>query len=129
MNTTTKATKAPAKKAPAKAATKATATKATAKKAPAKKTSGSVRKGTPVVKLDHPAGDWLSILADKGMSGAAAARQMGIAPMTLNRLLNGHGIPTANICVRFARVADLDVEQVWGKVAAYELALAMKNTK
>jgi plasmid maintenance system antidote protein VapI len=137
-STVSAAAKAPAKKvtakAPAKKATKAApakkaaatkkAAKAPAKKAAAK-TTGSLAKGTPV----HPAAGWLDILADKGMSGAAAARDMGIAPMTLNRLLNGHGIPTANICVRFARVAGLDVQQVWGEVAAYELALAQAALK
>jgi plasmid maintenance system antidote protein VapI len=122
-STTTKA-KAPAqRKAPAKAASKAT-TKAPAK-APAKAAKAPAKRSTKASGPTHPGAAWLTVLDTKGLSQSEAARQMGVAPMTLNRLLNGHGIPTAKVAVAFARVTEQEVKVVWQQVADYELALVL----
>lgn len=73
----------------------------------------------------HPGRHWLLVLDKAGMSQSEAARQMGISPMTLNRLVNGQGIPTARVTVEFARVAGQDVNELWQQVSDYELAVAL----
>ena len=120
---TTKAstTKASTTKAPA---TKAPATKAPATKAPAKPVQQR-----RAAQLQHPGVMWLAYMSDAEMSQTATATAMGVAPMTLNRLVNGHGIPTAKVTVAFARAVKKDVEQVWADVCAYELALALAEVQ
>lgn len=119
------------KSVPAAAATAKKATANVAKKAPAKKVPGKVaakttrKTPTKTTVPTHPGKTWVVLLEEKGLSQSEAARQMGVAPMTLNRLINGHGIPTAKVCVAFARVIGQDVTKVWNEVAAYELALAL----
>lgn len=104
--------------APKKATrTRKAASVPTAKKAPAKR---ATKKG-PV----HPGTKWAEVLAAKGLSQTQAAKAMGVAPMTLNRLINGQGVPTAKVCVLFARATDQDVHTVWTEVANYELELAV----
>ena len=135
---TTKAstTKAPATKAPAKKATTPTVepAKAPAKKAPATKAPATKAPAKPVqqrraAQLQHPGVMWLAYMSDAEMSQTATATAMGVAPMTLNRLVNGHGIPTAKVTVAFARAVKKDVEQVWADVCAYELALALAEVQ
>jgi plasmid maintenance system antidote protein VapI len=116
------ATKAPAKKTPAKKTPAKVAAKVDPK-APAKTVRPTRKSKTPTPA--HPGKTWVVLLEEKGLSQSEAARQMGVAPMTLNRLINGHGIPTAKVCVAFARVLGQDVTKVWNEVAAYELALAL----
>jgi len=132
--------KAPAKKAPAKKAatgklpvfeelTKgllAPAKKAPAKEAPVKVAPAKEPKvASSSAPQGHPGHTWLRLMVQKGTSQTQTANAMGVAPMTLNRLVNGHGIPTAKVTVAFARAVDADVEQVWAEVAAYELRLAL----
>lgn len=134
--------KAPAaKKAPAKAAAKAPVKAAAAKKAPAKAAVKAPAKKAPVkaaepVKRErkssapkgHPGHTWLALMIKANLSQQQTADGMGVAGMTLNRLINGHGIPTAKVTVRFARAVGADVQKVWGEVAAYELAEALAST-
>lgn len=95
--------------------------KAASKAAPAKAAS----KRTQVQVPAHPGEAWLEILTEAGLSQTEAATLMGIAPMTLNRLINGKGIPTAKVTVLFAHVTSADVREIWQAVCDYELALAL----
>lgn len=62
-----------------------------------------------------------------GLSQSEVARRMGVAPVTLNRLVNGRGIPTAKVTVAFARALDVDVRELWDAVSEYELRLAIQQ--
>lgn len=93
-----------------------------AQEVPAKKTRA---RKAPAKAPTHPGKSWAKTLADKGLSQTQAAKAMGVAPMTLNRLINGQGVPTAKVCVLFARATEQDVHAVWTEVANYELELAV----
>ena len=123
-------TKAAASK-PAKASTKAPAKAAASKpatKAPAK--ANGTKADLPTVGgVQHPAATWLALLDAAGLSQTKAAAEMGVAPMTLNRLCNGHGLPTAKVTVAFARVVGKPAAEVWRGVCDYELAVAEAAAK
>lgn len=119
---TTKA--APAKAASTKAPAKGKA--ASTKAAPAKATTGDLR---PVGGVQHPAKTMLALLDEAGLSQTKAATAMGVAPMTLNRLCNGHGLPTARVAVAFAKAVGKPAADVWQGVCAYELAVALRDAK
>lgn len=126
-----------AKKAtPAKG--KATASKATTAKgkAPAKATTSKPKATAPKKAaaqpvlasksgVSHPGPLWLAAMEKAGKSQTATANEMGVAPMTLNRLINGHGIPTARVTVAFAAATKQNVRKVWAQVCDFELALAL----
>lgn len=113
-----------------KASGKATTSKA---KAPAKGKAAPAKKATEQGVLatksgvSHPGPLWLKAMHDKGLSQTACATEMGVAPMTLNRLINGHGIPTARVTLAFARVTKQQPKKVWAQVCDFELALAMEQ--
>lgn len=86
------------------------------------------RRGRPKAPV-HPGKSWLALMRAAGLSQAATAERMGVAAMTLSRLVNGHGIPTANITVAFARAVGADTEAVWSDVCTYELAVALQAAK
>lgn len=115
---------AAAKVAPTKG--KAASTKAAPAKASDKATTGDLR---PVGGVQHPAKVMLDLLAKAGLSQTKAATEMGVAPMTLNRLCNGHGLPTARVTVAFARAVGASPEQVWRGVCDYELAVTLRDAK
>lgn len=106
----------PAKKAPAK------------KEAAPKKERPAAAQGTMKTKsgVQHPGALWVKLLEEKELSQTKTAQTMGVAPMTLNRLINGHGIPTAKVTIAFARATDSDVKELWQQVADFELALALE---
>lgn len=54
---------------------------------------------------------------------------MGVATVTLNRLINGHGIPTARVTAAFAKAMREDVHTLWQHVADYELALVLARRR
>lgn len=74
---------------------------------------------------DHPGRVWLRRMRDAGLSQSETARRMGVAPVTLNRLVRGRGVPTARMTVAFARAVGLDERETWQQVCDYELALAL----
>lgn len=126
-------TKAPAKgkaasKAPAKgkASTDVKRTKAEQMSRAAKKTTPPT---SPVKGVQHPGAVFLALMEKAGTSQTKTATTMGVAPMTLNRLCNGHGIPTAKVTVAFAKAVGADPREVWAAVAEYELALALAEAK
>lgn len=124
----TRAKKAAAKPAPAKAPAKAAAAKAKpAPKAAAKKDG----KPAPVLAtksgVPHPGTLWRALLDQQGMTRMACAKEMGVAPMTLHRYMEGQGIPTAKVTVAFARVTKQNVKKVWAQVCDYELALVLEQ--
>jgi plasmid maintenance system antidote protein VapI len=119
---TKKATPAKAK-APAKKSTPAKGKATPAKKATAKKDQPVLATKSGV---SHPGPLWLEAMGKVGLSQTAAATEMGVAPMTLNRLINGHGIPTAKVTVAFARVTKQQPKKVWAQVCDFELALALE---
>lgn len=118
--------KAPAKPAAAKPAAKgkAAAKPAAKGKAPAKPTTVLATKSG----VSHPGPLWKALLEEKGMTRMACAKEMGVAPMTLHRYLEGNGIPTARVTVEFARVSGLNVKKAWAQVCDYELALVLEQT-
>lgn len=75
----------------------------------------------------HPGKAWLRMIDECGLSQSEVARRMGVAPVTLNRLVNGRGIPTAKVTVAFARALDVDVRELWDAVSEYELRLAIQQ--
>lgn len=119
--------KAADSKAPAKAAAKKAPAKAA--KAPAKAAAKKAGAADPVLVtksgVQHPGPLWLKAMTDAGLSQTACANEMGVAPMTLNRLVNGHGIPTARVTVAFAKATKANVKKVWQQVADFELALVL----
>jgi len=111
-----------APKAPAKTAEELAADRKAAGLAKAQANlEAAVAKGGPV----HPGLAWRGQMFALGMTQADTAKAMGIAPMTLNRLFNGHGVPTAKVTVAFAKATGLDATELWQEVANYELALAL----
>lgn len=119
-----RARKTPATKAPSKASTTVSRQRErldTKAAKPAAKRTSTRKPAGPT----HPGVQWVAILTEANLSQSEAARQMGVAPMTLNRLINGHGIPTANVTLAFARVTKQDPRALWTVVAEYELALAV----
>lgn len=134
MTENTAAAKAP-RTTRAKATTakdKAVAAKVAANKAAKAAPKAPAKKDQPAPVLatksgvSHPGPLWLEAMHKVGLSQTAAATEMGIAPMTLNRLINGHGIPTARVTLAFARVTKQQPKKVWAQVCDYELALAME---
>lgn len=113
-----------AKAAPAKAKKAKAPAKEQAVKAPkAPSASATAPEG-------HPGRTWMSLVEKAGQTRMAVAKAMGVAPMTLHRLIAGQGVPTAAMTVRFAAtVTDLgypvDVQALWAEVAAYELKVAL----
>jgi plasmid maintenance system antidote protein VapI len=77
----------------------------------------------------HPGTEWLALIEARGTTQTAVAARMGVATVTLNRLINGHGIPTARITAAFARAMRQDVRELWQHVADYELALALARRR
>ena len=75
----------------------------------------------------HPGRSWLRQINAAGLSQSETARRMGVAPVTLNRLVRGHGIPTASMAIAFARAIGADVHTVWDEVCEYELAVALRS--
>lgn len=75
--------------------------------------------------VKHPGVMWLEAIQKKGLSQAQVALRMGVATMTLNRLINGHGIPTARITLAYARAMHANVTRTWQQVCDFELALAL----
>jgi plasmid maintenance system antidote protein VapI len=134
MSTTTAKTTAAAKSTAKRTTTKATPAKATGKKAtPTKAAAAKVtepkpkaepKPATSAAPEGHPGHTWLAILGETGLSQTQAATAMQVAPMTLNRLINGKGIPTANVTIRFAMATKKPVKPLWDEVAAWELAQA-----
>jgi plasmid maintenance system antidote protein VapI len=125
-------TKAPAKTTTANATTKAPA-KTTAKAPAAKKETAPkppAKQGQMVTKtgVKHPGTYWLAAMEKANLSQTATANAMGVAPMTLNRLINGHGIPTAKVTILFAEATGSDVKELWTQVSDWELALAQETT-
>lgn len=76
--------------------------------------------------VKHPGVLWLEAMQKKGTSQAQVAAKMGVATMTLNRLVNGHGIPTARITLAYARAMNASVARTWQQVCDFELALALE---
>lgn len=116
-----KAASTKGRKAGTKTASKAKASTAKTP-APAKKTTPPV---SAVKGVQHPGAVFLALMEKAGTSQTKTANAMGVAPMTLNRLCNGHGIPTAKVTVAFAKAVNADPREVWAAVAEYELALAL----
>lgn len=107
------------------AAPLAKATKAT----PAPKAEA---KAPAVAAQGHPGHTWFNLVEKAGTTRMAVARTMGVAPMTLHRLVAGDAVPTARMTVLFAKaINDLggkaDVQALWAEVAAYELAQALQG--
>jgi len=140
--------KTAAKKAPAKTTAKATAKRATAKKATASKATAPAKKATAAKKATpakqptlingkvkgessapagHPGHTWHKLLKHSGTSQSAAARHMGVALMSLNRLVNGRGIPTAHMTVLFAEAVNAELEPLWAEVCQWELKEAKEQ--
>lgn len=108
---------------------RSTAAKPATKTAPAKARSAATKGRAKAPAVAHPGTAWLALLDAAGLSQTKAAQEMGVAPMTLNRLCNGHGIPTAKVTVLFAKAVGADVHEVWQAVCDYELAQALADTK
>lgn len=115
-------------KANGRTTTKATPAKATAAKA-ADKPKADPKPATSSAPQGHPGHTWLKHLTDAGLSQTQAATAMEVAPMTLNRLINGKGIPTANVTIRFAGAVNQPVKVLWDEVAAWELKVAQEEFK
>jgi plasmid maintenance system antidote protein VapI len=118
------------KTAAKKTATATTATKKTAAKKTAAATPLAQTRHLPHAtksKVSHPGPIWHAVLKEKGLSQAQAADLMGVAPMTLNRFLNGHGIPSCKVTIAFARAVGQDIHETWMQVAEYELALTLER--
>lgn len=94
-------------------------------KATPKATPAKAAKATKATGPTHPGSHWLAVLEEANLSQTQAAKVMGVAPMTLNRLVNGQGIPTAKVTVAFAQATGQDVQAMWSEVAAYELAVVL----
>lgn len=143
--TTRKATtKATTKATPAKATTKATAKdkvngRTATKATPAKSTAKKSTPAKPTAKAEpkpyqghssapegHPGHTWLRLLTEAGYSQISCATAMEVAPMTLGRIINGKGIPTANVTIRFATAVKQPVKVLWDEVAAWELKVAQE---
>jgi len=75
--------------------------------------------------VNHPGVHWGAAIERAALTQAEVARRMGVAPMTLSRLVNGHGIPTARVAVAYARAMKVSVAKTWQQVCDYELALAL----
>lgn len=121
-----------AKHLPANDGTKAQAVPTTKGKGSKAQTKpgGATKADLPAVGgVQHPAATWLALLDAAGLSQTKAAVEMGVAPMTLNRLCNGHGLPTAKVTVAFARVVGKPAADVWRGVCDYELAVAEAAAK
>lgn len=73
----------------------------------------------------HPGAVWYGLIQASEYSPRQTAERMGVAPMTLNRIFNGKGLPTAKVTVAFAQALGLDAAQVWQGVCDYELAAAL----
>jgi plasmid maintenance system antidote protein VapI len=117
------------KAAGTKAKTPAKSKAASKAKASTSKAAAPVKKTTPpasaVKGVQHPGAVFLALMEKAGTSQTKTANAMGVAPMTLNRLCNGHGLPTAKVTVAFAKAVDADPREVWSAVCEYELALAL----
>lgn len=120
--TTTKATD----KATDKASTRKATSKATSKASPKAETTApkapvlTTKSGVP-----HPCTEWTALIAKAGLTQTGCAKAMGVAPMTMSRLMRGHGIPTANITIKFCEATGANLTKTWRHVADYELALAL----
>lgn len=116
---------------------KPAASKATAPaKAPSKKAEPKPERKAPEftpmtsgAPKGHPGHTWAKELNAAQMSQTAAAKAMGVAPMSLNRLVNGKGIPTAAMTLKFAHVLDADVDALWLEVARWEMTQARAAAK
>jgi len=76
---------------------------------------------------DHPGRAWLRLMQGAELSQTETARRMGVAPVTLNRLVRGRSIPTARMAVAFAKAVGANPRVVWGQVCEYELTLALRE--
>lgn len=106
---------------------KTTATKTTTKATPAKP-----EKPQPMASQapkGHPAHLLAAALDTAGLSQTGAAKAMGVAPMTLNRLVNGKGLPTAAMVLKFAAATSTDADALWHQVCTWELVQARAAAK
>lgn len=75
----------------------------------------------------HPGTVWKKQIEDKGLTRLAVAKAMGVAPMSLHRVCEAEGIPSAEMTVRYARATGQEESTVWAEVAQYALQTAMEK--
>src|SRR4051812_937208 len=109
---------------PRKATTRKTPAKATTAKAAPAEATVKPKAPSSTAPEGHPGHTWLAILVKAGKSQTGIAPEMGVAPMSLNRIINGHGVPTASMTIKFAEATGADVDALWAEVGAYVLAQA-----
>lgn len=78
-------------------------------------------------KSAHPGTVWKKDIEAKGLSRLQVAKAMGVAPMSLHRVCEGEGIPTAEMTVRYARATGQEEATVWEAVQAYALQVALSK--
>lgn len=55
-------------------------------------------------------------IAEKGLKKGWIAKEVGIAPSTLSKIVKGESIPTLQVALRLAEVLDSTVEALWGHI-------------
>lgn len=76
-------------------------------------------------KVDHPGVTWRQNIEESGLTQAEVARRMGVSQKHLNKIVNGHAVPTATASVAFAEAVEVDAAAVWKRATDYLLALAL----
>lgn len=73
----------------------------------------------------HPGLKWSEALNAAGLSQAYAAQQLTVSTKHLNRILNGHALPSAALTVRFADLVGTSARLLWRMRCDYELDLVL----
>lgn len=55
-------------------------------------------------------------IVEKGIKKGWLAKQVGIAPGTLTKIVSGESLPTLPVALKIAEVLDTTVEDLWGHV-------------
>ncbi len=77
--------------------------------------------------VEHPGARWRQIIEDAGTTQAAVARAVGVSRRTVNMMVNGHILPSAELTTALAEHLQVDAEKMWHARALYEFQLHNGN--
>ena len=77
--------------------------------------------------ISHPGPELRKMIEKTGDRQAAVARGVGVTTKHLNRILQGHALPSVTLAIELSRYLDADPHEVWRLVADYQLDQALNE--